>query len=385
VRGPAEAALDVGCGGGVQSLLAARHVERVVGVDVNPRAIAFARFNARLNGVANVEFREGSLFEPVAGERFDRVVCNPPYVISPESELLFRDGGRDGDAFCEEVVRGAAEHLAPGGFATAVVNWVMDPAEPWSRPLERWVAGWACDAVLLRLETSEPLDYAAAWNRDPDGERYAAALDRWLAYYEAHGIRAIGMGAVVLRRRAAGVPWVRALDLPSRPRAQASDAILQAFAAQDRLEELGTSEQMLAARFRSADDLRLTQVAALRDGRFATDSTGLALDGPLPFEGRADTAALRLLQLSDGSRTLGEIAAAIRSGPDGPSGALVASLVEAARRLVTFGFLVPAEAGGRVDATANEAKPAPDAAPARGVGGGRRARARRRPPSVGAR
>src|SRR5262245_39419269 len=85
VRRAVPRALDLGCGGGVQALLAARHAESVVGVDLNPRALTFARFNARLNGVRNVEWREGDLFAPVAGERFDLVVSNPPYVVSPES------------------------------------------------------------------------------------------------------------------------------------------------------------------------------------------------------------------------------------------------------------------------------------------------------------
>ena len=45
--------------------------------------------------------RAGSFFEPVAGERFGLVTCNPPYVISPESAFLFRDSGREGDAVRE--------------------------------------------------------------------------------------------------------------------------------------------------------------------------------------------------------------------------------------------------------------------------------------------
>jgi methylase of polypeptide subunit release factors len=379
--------LDVGCGGGVQSLLAARHAERVVGVDLNPRAVAFARFNARLNGAANVEFREGSLFEPVAGERFDLVVCNPPYVISPENGLLFRDSGRAGDSFCEEVVRGAADHLAPGGFATVVVNWVVREGEPWSRPLERWTKARGCDTWLLRLDTSDALTYAARWNRQPDGARYADALGRWLDYYAAHDIRSIALGVVVLRRRAAGAPWVSALDLPAAPRGDASAAILKAFAAQDRLSELGGREAMLGARFRVPRGLRLTQSATLRDGRFETAGTALRLEGALPFEAAADPGTLRLLQLADGERTLGEIAASI-AGSDGRSGPeLAASLADAARQLVTLGFLVPAdEAGHRRDDAANgKSKPAAHAAPASSAGGGRHRGARRRPPSLGTR
>jgi hypothetical protein len=118
VRRPVEATLDLGVGGGVQSLMAARHSGRVVAVDKNPRALRFARFNARLNGVAGIDFREGDLFAPVAGERFGLIVGNPPYVISPDSRYIFQDSGRPRDAICEEIVRCAPRYLEEGGCRT---------------------------------------------------------------------------------------------------------------------------------------------------------------------------------------------------------------------------------------------------------------------------
>ena len=93
VRRPVERALDMGTGCGIQAMLAASHAGRVIGTDVNERALAFAELNAALNGIENVEFRTGSFFEPVEGETFGLVVSNPPYVISPESAYLFRDSG----------------------------------------------------------------------------------------------------------------------------------------------------------------------------------------------------------------------------------------------------------------------------------------------------
>ena len=65
-------------------MLTVSHSERVLAMDVNPRALDFARFNARLNGISNVEFIEGDLFGSLEGEKFDLVVSNPPFVISPE-------------------------------------------------------------------------------------------------------------------------------------------------------------------------------------------------------------------------------------------------------------------------------------------------------------
>jgi methyltransferase family protein len=71
VRRPCSRALDLGTGCGVQALIAARYSERVVATDVNPRALGFGRLSAALNGLENIEWRQGSLFDPVRGERFD--------------------------------------------------------------------------------------------------------------------------------------------------------------------------------------------------------------------------------------------------------------------------------------------------------------------------
>src|SRR5437763_131753 len=110
-------ALDVGSGSGIHALLAAAHAEHVVATDVNARALAFIELNAALNGVTNVECRRGSLFEPVAGETFDLITCNAPYVVSPESRWAYRDSGLQADEISERGVHEAAAHLTDGGFA----------------------------------------------------------------------------------------------------------------------------------------------------------------------------------------------------------------------------------------------------------------------------
>ena len=104
VRRPVARALDVGTGCGIQAILASRHAERVVATDVSERALAFAQFNLAVNGIENVELRQGSFLEPVEGERFDLVVANPPYVVSPENDLVFRDSGLGRDRVSEQIV-----------------------------------------------------------------------------------------------------------------------------------------------------------------------------------------------------------------------------------------------------------------------------------------
>ncbi|MCD6592121.1 MAG: 50S ribosomal protein L11 methyltransferase, partial [Thaumarchaeota archaeon] len=72
--------LDLGTGSGILAILASKlGARRVVATDISRRAISAAIDNARLNGVDNIEFRLGSLYEPVRGEVFDLIICNPPH------------------------------------------------------------------------------------------------------------------------------------------------------------------------------------------------------------------------------------------------------------------------------------------------------------------
>ena len=212
--------LDVGTGSGIQALLAARHSGSVAAVDLNPRALAYLRLNLRLNGVENVEPLEGSWFEPVRGRRFELVVANPPYVVSPESEHLFKDSGLTGDAASRLVVEQLPAHLEEGGVGQVICNWAHAADEDWRAPVEAWVAGRGVDALLLHYETVDPLEYASTWNRSlaHAPAELGAALDRWVAYDARLGIERISWGMVVLRRRSARRNRVRAIEVPGWPR-----------------------------------------------------------------------------------------------------------------------------------------------------------------------
>ena len=216
VREPVERALDLCTGNGIQALLLSRHARHVVATDVNARALAFAAFNLALNGVANVELREGSLLEPVRGERFGCIACNPPYVVSPDAVFTFRDSGLPGDRVSELLARGLPGLLEPGGFATLMASWAQTGDAPGVRPRE-WLDGSGCDSWILHTTTDDPLSNAAAWTREAvDGpEEFGATLDRWTAYYRELGIEALAYGALVLRRRD-GDNWSRGASLPPR-------------------------------------------------------------------------------------------------------------------------------------------------------------------------
>lgn len=114
--------LDVGTGSGIQAIIAAKYADRVVGVDINERALEVAAENAELNGVADrCEFRKGDLFSPIRkNERFDLIIFNPPYL--PTSEEVTTgildaawNGGEDGRKVIEPFIQQFGKFLKNDG------------------------------------------------------------------------------------------------------------------------------------------------------------------------------------------------------------------------------------------------------------------------------
>ena len=339
VRRPVRSFLDLGTGCGVEALLASTHAERVVATDVNARAINFAGFNAQLNGAPNVEFRTGSWFEPVGDERFDTIACNPPYVISPASEYIYRDSGLVGDSVSEQVVRSVPPHLEPGGFATIAISWIADPEADAAEPVQRWLEGSGCDAWLLHYRTDRPIDTAAVWNQteSADAERFAKIIDTWLAYYQGLGIRGIAYGSLILRRRP-GANWFRMDALPPGRLTAASDHILRVFGAQDVL--AGDAEGLLDERIRVVPEATVDQRVGFHSGSPSVDSMTLTLDKGVGFQAGLDPQVLHLLTQLDGTRTLREALAegATRAEVSDVEGYARAGL-PATRRMFELGFL----------------------------------------------
>ena len=336
VRGQGERALDLCTGNGIQAILLAAHAEHVVATDVNERALAYAAFNAALNGVGNVETRAGSFFEPVEGEQFDLVVANPPYVVSPETTYLFRDGGMSGDAVSEHVVRTAPTALAPGAFACVLIAWALDPDDPAERPRE-WLEGSGCDAFLLHTSTDDPIETATVWNRDllDRPEEYAEALDRWLAYYRELGIEHVGYACLVLRRRLDGRDgWLEAQQLPRAALRPAGRHVRKLFEMHDRLSAIEADTVLLDRRLRVVDDAVVAQETRFVGGRWRSENLTLRLENGLPFSAELDPATARLIRELDGSRTLDE---ALTAALD--SDATAATGLSLARRMLEIGFL----------------------------------------------
>ena len=237
------AVLDVCAGSGALAVVAARAGAReATAVDVSPRAALTARINARFNRVS-VRALRGSLFEPVAGERFDLIVSNPPYVPSasdalPEAgpERAWEAGG-DGRALLDPICARAADHLHPGGSVLVVHSSVCGE----DATLERLAAtGLEAFVVERRAGPLGPLMSARARELERRGMLAPGARDEELLVIEGRrspgspraaeggrgrlfARRSIEVSHVSLERPALG----RALLLARRPQMdQPEDALV---------------------------------------------------------------------------------------------------------------------------------------------------------------
>jgi hypothetical protein len=218
-REEVEAALDLCTGSGVQAVLAARHAERVVGVDVNPRALAFCRFNAALNQVEDrCRWVLADLDAALApGVRFDLVLANPPFVPSPHtgrSAIAFRDGGVDGEQVTRRLVETLPDRLSNAGVGLVVT---VVPEQGRSDAAER-VAAWLgphadVGAIWLEQGAERPEDYALAQVRRTYGdtdETRQRRFRRWHRALTRAGITQISGGVLMVRpHRGPSPPWVR--------------------------------------------------------------------------------------------------------------------------------------------------------------------------------
>jgi hypothetical protein len=346
IRKASSLTLDLGAGCGLQALLAGSHSEKVIATDINERAVAFARFNAALNGIENVQCRRGDFFEPVKGVEFDLIMSNPPYVISPEYEYSYCSAGLAGDELCRKIVQEAPALLAEGGFCQVLCNWAEFDGSPWMDRIRGWVEGSLCDAWVMRSQSRDITSYASTWIRHTEPKENGITRERfekWMRYYDHMGITGIGAGIVTLRRRTGGQNWFRADEAPKKMLGPCGENILMGFALRDFLES-STDSDLLAARFVLSADARLKRVCTPASGGWKDTALKLSLERGFVYSGDIDGVMANFLIACTGQKTLREVlqetAADLGVAPDSISDAFMTMI----RPLVEQGFLLPVTA-----------------------------------------
>ena len=341
IRRHSRLTLDLGCGSGVQSFLAAPHSDRVIGIDANPRAVEMARLGAQLNGLSNVEFIVGDWLKPVQGLQFDLVVSNPPFVISPGKDLQFRDSGR-GDSLCRELTKTVPEILADGGFFQMYLEWMVPAGQKWEERVAGWVDKTGCDSWLLKHDVISPARYARIWTADAKEEEIEERFLAWLRNVEALGASAIGQGALTMRKRSGGVHWFRAQDAPREYMFPAGDSILAHFLLRDYLDSIENNDQaLLSERLKLSPDARLHQAFVQSGTKMETISAELTLVRGIPYQTNVDPMTMGLFARCDGNATVAELLAKMSEATGTKLKELTPTTLTLLRSMVAQGFLLP--------------------------------------------
>ena len=372
-RTPVHAALDLGCGCGIQTLYLLRHAEYVVATDISARALAFTAFNAALAGVSvagapdvgtesvagsesgsdsgagRLELLRGSLLEPVAGRRFDLIVSNPPFVITPpavrEAGLPLMEYRDAGGPVLPRLVAGLGEHLEPGASAVMLGNWEHRGAGSWRDAVAAWLPE-GLDAWIVEREVQDPVEYAAMWLRDGgltpdrDAEAFDAALEAWIDDFEVRDVRGVGFGYLIVHRpRRPREPWCLLEEVTTSGQGVLGPHVAEVLEVRELLAGLD-DEAVADLHPLLAPDV--TEERHLIPGAAEPTVILLRQGGGLGRTLRASTAVAALAGVVDGELSVGQVASAVAALSDlntADALALRAEMVEAARHLLTTGFL----------------------------------------------
>ena len=378
-------ALDLGCGCGIQTLYLLRHAEHVVATDISARALAFTAFNAALAGVSvtgapgagsdiapssgldseadgpsetavdpgsgtgSLELLRGSLLEPVAGRRFDLIASNPPFVLTPpevrEAGLPLMEYRDAGGPILPGLVTGLAEHLEPGATAVMLGNWEHRGTSSWRDTVAAWLPE-GLDAWVLERELQDPVEYATMWLRDGgltperDPEAFDAALEAWIDDFEVRDVRGVGFGYLIVHRpRRPREPWRLLEEVATSGQGVLGPHVAEVLEVRERLDGLD-DDAVADLRPLLAPDV--TEERHLIPGAAEPTVILLRQGGGLGRTLQASTAVAALAGVADGELSVGQVASAVAALSElntADALALRAEMVEAARHLLTTGFL----------------------------------------------
>ena len=344
VRRSVDRAWDLGTGCGVQALHLTGHARTVVATDVNDRALRMARLTAALNA-AQVDLRNGSLFEPVRGERFDLVVSNPPFVVSPGPDgsalsgttgqrLVYRDSGLPGDEVVRRVVTGIPGHLTAGGVGQVLANWAHVAGQPWQERIAGWLHDSGCDAWVVQREVADPAEYVELWLKDAGlygGPEYRQRYDVWLSWFAEQRIEGIGFGWINLHRTDRDHPDVRAEEWPFEVEQPLGPEVAAWVRRTD-----GDPGDFLDRRLVVRADVRQETVGT--PGAADPEVVLLRQQRGMRRARQVDTATAAAVGACDGELTLGAILDAVAQVLDQPADQIRERLRNTIRELAVDGF-----------------------------------------------
>jgi SAM-dependent methyltransferase len=334
---PCDRFLELCAGTGIAALAASRFSGEAWAVDITERSTRFAEFNALFNAIDNVSALQGDLYQPVTGMTFDRIVAHPPYVPATDIQLVYRDGGEDGEVVIRRMFNELPAYLSPGGcfYCTCVASDRKDA------PLEMRIRDMLgerqpeFDVLVVTHQQMPPSEYygrlAVSGRISFDTAEQRTKLFREL------GAEQIVYSSMVVQRHAEGrAPFTLRRERTNPSAARETDWLLRWHT---RLAEENVLPALMESRPRLLPHAELHVKHRVENGEWKVDSSKVTVEYPFIRTVELSMNAAMLLTLCDGEHSLREILNRLQeSGAISPE-VPVESFAEFIRELVTEGVL----------------------------------------------
>ncbi len=313
-RVPCADYLEMCAGTGIAALIAAKQFAgQAYSADITERSTRFARFNAALNDIPNFVAVQGDLYAPVAGKQFDVITAHPPYVPAESTQMVFRDGGADGEQITRGIIAGLHEHLKPGGLFFLDCMLTDRASDPTEQRLRRMLGPEEdeFDVVVFRSGIMNAKQYQA--NQLAEGRLAPEALVRQRDFFKRAGIEHLVGVQVIIQRRTSPRAVVSRHHTVSEH--TSADDLLWLVRYSSETVEWGTDEarRLLDMPLTAIPNTEVQVRSVLRDGGWSTVATTVGTNKPFAIEAPCPPWFPGLLARCDGVVTAREHLARLRA------------------------------------------------------------------------
>jgi methylase of polypeptide subunit release factors len=341
--------LELCAGTAPAALLASRSAKNTWATDIAERSIDFGKFNAALNGIHNVTFALGDLYQPVEGRTFDRIAAHPPYVPVLKPAEIFYGGGEVGEEITKRIVEGLPSKLKPGGRFYCRTMGTERPGRSFENRIREWlgVNHSEFDVALFTIQTFEPRQFALEETLAKNGSREQYA--QWEKLFTKNDVLGLVIGIVIVQSIMGQRP---AFTLRRTIRTGTPLAALEwVMLWESEMQMPGATQRLLQANPTATSGMEILVRHVLRNGEISQESFTLSIEQPFAMDCKVQPWMAALLPRCDGKTTVSELFETAKQNewivPDTPPEEfcrLLATLISGGF-LQTEEFRLPAAAG----------------------------------------
>jgi SAM-dependent methyltransferase len=297
--------LELCAGTAPAALLAAKHAKAAWATDITERSLAFARFNAALNGIENVFFARGDLFGAVPGGAFDRIAAHPPYMPVLKPAEIYSAGGALGDDIARRIVAELPGKLKPGGRLYCRTLGMDRGGSSFEQQVRRWLGekNEEYDVALFIFDMLQPRRFALEHTLNRDGGR--EQLAQWEKTFEECGVKELLALILVIQRLGEQRPafTLRRLMHDDTPAAFVEWALRW----ETLIHGAGGTQTLLAAKPIATPGTEITARHVFRNGELAPEDFRVAIKRPFEVDWSVQPWMALLLPLCNGESTVSEL------------------------------------------------------------------------------